>query len=214
MARIPNPGLPDGDASSLAVRLYFEYILSDLYSVPSEEATEIAMKWRVGRGRELTRIDLKTYQGIFGIQAGTILYGHVWGDADNLFNEHDLTEELKVVSERISWLENGVPGYGSIRGCDPVSDSTTTKDGKAGKPKTDFLGLRPGRKFLLSESFKNVQILMRFSVILLYFFLAVTVFCGYGALQSDPAEDEATTKAIMACVAGAYFLLSYCIIYI
>jgi hypothetical protein len=44
--------------------------------VSKVDAQEIASKWQYGRGSELTYYDIDTFRLIFGVEAGTLLYGY------------------------------------------------------------------------------------------------------------------------------------------
>jgi len=70
------PTPPTQDATPTEVRSWFTTLLCDLHGVPETEATEIASKWRFGRGSELTYYDVDTFRNILGGEAGTILFGH------------------------------------------------------------------------------------------------------------------------------------------
>jgi hypothetical protein len=68
--------LPPLDASPATVRTWFTTLLTDLHSVPENEAREIASKWQFGRGSELRYYDVGTFRDIFGAEVGTLLFGH------------------------------------------------------------------------------------------------------------------------------------------
>jgi len=48
--------------------------------VPENEAREIASKWQFGRGSEFRYYDVSTFRDIFGVEVGTLLYGHARGE--------------------------------------------------------------------------------------------------------------------------------------
>lgn len=80
MAQKPGiPQLPRRDAPAATVREYLEAILIDCFSTARPEAIEIAAKWRFGRGAELTSFKIEEYRAIFGFEAGTILFRHIYG---------------------------------------------------------------------------------------------------------------------------------------
>jgi hypothetical protein len=70
----PSPPIPQADASPEQVRTYFANVLATHHGLSTEEASVIASNWKLGRGSELKFYDLKTFRGIFGIEAGTLLY--------------------------------------------------------------------------------------------------------------------------------------------
>ena len=71
--------VPLQSARPSEVQTYFTSLLSTLHSVPASEAREIASKWKLGRGQEMSSFDVETYRQIFGWEAGTILFGHANG---------------------------------------------------------------------------------------------------------------------------------------
>jgi hypothetical protein len=71
---------PPPDANPATVREYFTTILHTLHSVPEPEAARIAAKWQFGRGSELKYYDIITFREIFGVEAGTVLFGHARGE--------------------------------------------------------------------------------------------------------------------------------------
>lgn len=76
---MPSLPAPSPSSTPTEVRTYFTTLLTTLHGVPEPEAQAIAAKWRLGRGTELRSYDLTTFREIFGVEAGTVLYGHVKG---------------------------------------------------------------------------------------------------------------------------------------
>jgi len=76
----PTPTRPPPTATPSEVRAYFSTLLTALHSVPKSEAEKIAAKWQFGRGSELKYYDLSTFREIFGVEAGTVLFGHARGE--------------------------------------------------------------------------------------------------------------------------------------
>jgi hypothetical protein len=70
----PSPSIPQQDASPEQVRTYFVTVLATYHGLSTDEASVIASNWKFGRGSELKYYDLETFRGIFGIEAGTLLY--------------------------------------------------------------------------------------------------------------------------------------------
>jgi len=62
------------------VRIYFTALLTTLHSLPASSAEKIAAKWQFGRGSELQYYDISTFREIFGVEAGTVLFGHARGE--------------------------------------------------------------------------------------------------------------------------------------
>ncbi|KAG4411939.1 hypothetical protein IFR04_014913 [Cadophora malorum] len=82
-ANSPATPIPTPSATPSEVQIYFTSLLSTLHSVPANEAQEIALKWKLGRGQEMSSFSVDTYRQIFGWEAGTVLYGHVNGTKAN-----------------------------------------------------------------------------------------------------------------------------------
>lgn len=78
-ASSPAIPVPTPSATPSEVQTYFTSLLSTLHSVTANEAREIASKWKLGRGQEMSSFDVDTYRQIFGWEAGTVLFGHVNG---------------------------------------------------------------------------------------------------------------------------------------
>lgn len=75
--KVTTPQLPPADASPAVIRNYIESLLVELHSLTRKEAEDISAKWKLGRGAELISYNIDIYRAIFGIEAGTILFGHV-----------------------------------------------------------------------------------------------------------------------------------------
>ena len=66
---LPNPTSPPGD-----VRVYLTKLLQHHHGIDEEEAREIASNWKYGRGSDLFYYDVETFRGMFGSEAGMLLY--------------------------------------------------------------------------------------------------------------------------------------------
>jgi hypothetical protein len=118
---------PLPDASPAAVRGYFTTLLHTLHSVPEPEAARIAVKWQFGRGSELRYYDITTFREIFGVEAGTVLFGHARGELGNGGNG----------------LGKGGSGAGQVGN---VGVGMRIVRGKE-KPAKDIFGITPGCEF-------------------------------------------------------------------
>ncbi|KAE9363130.1 hypothetical protein N431DRAFT_433337 [Stipitochalara longipes BDJ] len=78
--KMSTPTPPAPTATPAEVRTYFSTVLTTLHSVPKSDAEKIAAKWQFGRGSELRYYDLSTFREIFGVEAGTVLFGHARGE--------------------------------------------------------------------------------------------------------------------------------------
>ena len=76
----PSPTIPPPTTTPSEVRTYFSTLLTTHHSVPEPDAKKIASKWQFGRGSELQYYDLSTFREIFGVEAGTVLFGHAKGE--------------------------------------------------------------------------------------------------------------------------------------
>lgn len=68
------PDLPPATSAAAVVQVFFARILVDEYEVSEERARQIGSRWELGRGREVTSFSKTSYIGIFGHEAGEILF--------------------------------------------------------------------------------------------------------------------------------------------
>jgi len=78
----PLPERPDHDCSPAEIQTYFATILRDIHHVSDDEAWKIASNWRIGRGHELQYYDIETFRGMFGPEAGNLLYGYAHNEVE------------------------------------------------------------------------------------------------------------------------------------
>lgn len=76
----PNPTLTEARCSTVRDPCLFRTSAPQTHDVSKEESQKITDKWQFGRGSELTYYDIDTFRTIFGVEAGTLLFGYARGE--------------------------------------------------------------------------------------------------------------------------------------
>lgn len=70
-------GLPTAASEAAVVQVFFTKVLRGEHNIPQEQAQQISSKWKLGTGREVITFSKASYVGIFGHEAGEILFASV-----------------------------------------------------------------------------------------------------------------------------------------